>query len=57
MPTGTVEFEVDGSPIGSAVTLVNGSATSDALSSPDAGVHTIEAIYSGSSFYVQIPRR
>ena len=28
-PTGTVEFEIDGIPIGSAVTLVNGSATSD----------------------------
>jgi autotransporter-associated beta strand protein len=51
MPTGTVEFEIDGSPIGSAVTLVNGSATSDSLSSPDAGGHTIEAIYEGSNSY------
>ena len=50
-PTGTVEFEIDGSPIGSAVTLVNGSATSDSLSSPHAGGHTIEAIYSGDGFY------
>ena len=50
-PTGTVEFEIDGSPISSAVTLVNGSATSDSLSSPHAGGHTIKAIYSGDSFY------
>ncbi len=53
-PTGTVEFEIDGIPIGSAVTLVNGSATSDVLSSPHAGVHTIAAIYSGDSFYQTI---
>ena len=50
-PTGTVEFEIDGTLIGSAITLVNGSATSDALSSPDVGSHTIEAIYSGDDFY------
>ena len=50
-PTGTVEFEIDGVPIGSAVTLVNGSATSDLLSSPNAGGHTIEAIYSGDDNY------
>src|SRR5208337_1874 len=51
IPTGTVLFEVDGSPIGSAVTLVNGSATSDSLSNLDSGGHTIEAIYSGDSSY------
>jgi len=51
LPTGTVLFEVDGSPIGSAVTLVNGSATSDSLSNLDSGGHTIEAIYSGDSSY------
>jgi diphthamide synthase (EF-2-diphthine--ammonia ligase) len=50
-PTGTVQFLVNGSPIGSAVTLVGGSATSDLLNSPGAGGHTIEAIYSGDGFY------
>ena len=50
-PTGTVEFEIDGMPIRLAVTVVNGSATSDLLSSPHAGAHTIEAIYSGDGFY------
>ena len=50
-PTGTVEFLIDGNPIGSPVTLVNGSATSDSLSSPHAGSYTIVAIYSGDGFY------
>ena len=50
-PTGTVEFEVDGTPIGSPVTLVNNTATSDSVSSLYVGAYTIEAIYSGDSFY------
>ncbi len=50
-PTGTIQFEIDGVPIGSAVTLVNGSANSNLLSSPDAGTYTIEAIYSGDDNY------
>ena len=51
VPTGTVQFEVDGVPVGLAVTLVNGVATSDSVGSPHAGAHTIQAIYSGDSFY------
>ena len=51
IPTGTVEFEADGIPIGSAVVLVNGVATSDSIDNLDAGTQTIEAIYSGDSFY------
>ena len=50
-PTGTVQFEVDGIPIGSAVTVVNDTATSDSVSSLHAGGHTIEAMYSGDSLY------
>src|SRR5208337_4047511 len=50
-PTGTVQFEADGNPVGVAVALVNGSATSVALSSLGAGVHTIQAIYSGDTHY------
>ena len=50
-PTGTVLFEIDGNPIGSAVTLADGSATSDSLSSPIVGSHTIEVMYSGDGFY------
>ena len=46
-PTGTVQFSVDGSSYGSAVTLSNGAAQmSDALAS---GSHTIAAVYSGST--------
>jgi hypothetical protein len=48
-PTGTVQFSVDGSSYGSAVTLNNGAAQmSDALAS---GSHTIAAAYSGSTTF------
>ena len=50
-PTGTVHFQVDGSFIGSAVTLVNGSATIDLLTKLQVGTHTITAIYSGDDTY------
>ena len=50
-PTGNVAFEVDGIPIGSAVALANGSATSGFPTIPNAGGHTIGAIYSGDGFY------
>ena len=50
-PTGTVEFEVDGTPIGSPVTLLNNTATSDFVSNLYVGAYTIEAIYSGDSIY------
>ena len=50
-PTGTVEFEIDGTPIGSPVTLVNNTATSDTVSGLYVGTYTVEAVYSGDSFY------
>ena len=46
-PTGTVQFQADGVNLGSAVTLVNGAATSNPISSLAAAGHTITAIYSG----------
>ena len=51
IPTGTVEFEIDGTPIGSPVTLLDATATSESISSLYVGVYTVEAIYSGDSFY------
>jgi hypothetical protein len=51
-PTGTVQFQVDGSNVGSAVTLSpsGGIATASfSTSSLTAGTHTIAAIYSGDS--------
>ncbi|MGO9809271.1 MAG: MBG domain-containing protein [Isosphaeraceae bacterium] len=48
-PTGTMQFEIDGSVFGSAVTLVNGSATSGAIDSLGAGTHTITVVYSGDT--------
>ena len=48
-PTGTVQFEIDGSVFGTAVTLVNGSATSGAIDSLGAGTHTITVVYSGDT--------
>src|SRR5208337_563424 len=50
-PTGTVQFQVDGSFFGSAITLVNGSATIDLLTNLQVGTHTIRAIYSGDANY------
>ncbi len=49
VPTGTVQFEIDGVDFGAAVTLVNGSATSEAIDSLDAGSHSIGAVYSGDA--------
>ena len=50
-PTGTLQFQIDGSLFGVAVTLVNGSATSDSVSKLGAGSHTIQVIYSGDLQY------
>ena len=53
-PTGTVQFQIDGSNFGSPVTLDNnGSATSDAISTLTAVGHTITALYSGDPTYAQ----
>ena len=50
-PTGTVQFQADGTNLGSAITLVNGAATSPAIANLSAGGHAITAIYSGDSTY------
>ena len=50
-PTGTVQFLVDGTALGSAVTLASGNATSPSTTLLGAGNHTIEADYSGDSNY------
>ena len=53
-PTGSVQFQIDGSNFGSPVTLDNnGSATSDAISTLTAVGHTITALYSGDPTYAQ----
>ena len=50
-PQGTVQFLVDGTDLGSPVTLSGGSATSTSAALLGAGNHTIEADYSGNSGY------
>ena len=50
-PTGSVQFQVDGSSFGSAVTLVDGAATSISTTTFPAGPHTISAVYSGDPTY------
>ena len=50
-PTGTVQFVVDGTDLGSAVALSGGSATSPSTTLLGAGSHTVQAQYSGDSNY------
>ncbi|HWE93172.1 MAG TPA: Ig-like domain repeat protein, partial [Tepidisphaeraceae bacterium] len=50
-PTGTVQFKIDGANFGSPVTLVNGSATSAAISSMTVASHSITAVYSSDATY------
>jgi hypothetical protein len=49
-PTGTVKFSVNGTAVGSAVTLVSGAA-SVSLTETAAGAFTLSAIYSGDANY------
>ena len=51
VPTGSVQFQADGVNFGSAATLVNGAATSPAITTLGAGGHTIIAVYSGDTAY------
>jgi hypothetical protein len=51
IPTGTVQFAVDGNSIGGPVTLSDGMATSPAVSTLSAGTHVIIAAYSGDGYY------
>ncbi|WP_435769747.1 Ig-like domain repeat protein [Nocardioides sp. SYSU DS0651] len=48
-PSGTVQFRVDGFDFGAPVALVDGAATSPALSTLPLGTHTVTAAYSGSA--------
>lgn len=47
--TGTVQFTIDGADFGAPVALVDGTATSTAISALAAGDHTIAAVYSGDT--------
>ena len=48
VPTGTVQFSIDGTPVGSPVTLNNGTATY-ATSTLAVGSHTVSAVYTPDS--------
>ncbi len=50
-PTGTIQFQIDGTNLGSAVTLTNGAAASGLVTSLGVGTHTVTAIYSGDATY------
>lgn len=47
VPTGFVQFSVDGQPVGDAVELVDGEASSPAVDDLTPGAHTVTALYSG----------
>ena len=55
-PTGTVQFELDGSDVGAAVPLAGGVATSGSVTLA-AGTHTVTAVYSGDATYAGRPGR
>ena len=48
-PTGTVQFNVDGSAFGSSVALSGGSAGSGSIATLAVGTHTVTAVYSGDT--------
>jgi len=50
-PTGFVQFEVDGEPLGAAVAIEDGEAQSPAISSLAPGDHVVTAIYSGDAHF------
>lgn len=47
VPTGFVQFSVDGQPLGDAVELEDGTASSPAVDDLAPGAHTVTALYSG----------
>jgi hypothetical protein len=48
-PTGSVQFNIDGSAFGSPVTLASGTAASGTISTLSPGPHTVTAVYSGDT--------
>ncbi len=55
-PTGTVQFYVDGSPLGSPQTLdSSGKATSLPVASLTTGDHSITVSYSGDDYFLSVP--
>jgi hypothetical protein len=53
-PSGTVTFELDGSPIGSATVSAQApsSIATLTITAPTTGTHTLQAIYSGDSYFL-----
>jgi hypothetical protein len=49
VPSGTVQFMLDNAAFGAPVALVNGSATSDSISTLSSGSHTVSVVYSGNA--------
>ncbi len=50
-PTGTLQFTVDGSPLGGPIPLAGGSATSGPVSTLTTGSHSVVASYAGSGSF------
>jgi PKD repeat protein len=46
-PTGTIQFSIDGQPLGAPAPLAGGKATSPSVSDLALGAHAVEATYSG----------
>jgi hypothetical protein len=51
-PTGFVQFAVDGQPVGNAVELVDGAATSPSVANLTPGTHAVGVVYSGDAYFV-----
>ena len=52
VPTGTVQFQVDGANFGAPVPLAAGTATSGSLGTMAPGPHTVTALYSGGGLFL-----
>ncbi len=50
-PGGTVQFTVDGAPVGGPVTLSGGVAVSSPIATLTTGAHNVKAVYSGSGSF------
>lgn len=47
LPTGTIQFTLNGAPLGTPVTMSGGQATSETIATLNPGTYTITALYSG----------